>query len=176
MEEIDDPALKEALEQLQQNMNAMTPEQLREAMQNVEFNEQLYKERIERTIELFKQLKLNADLEKLAQSYDDMARQEEQLQSEDSPNAEAQNEAMLEQIEQLKEQLNRLSENTSEKNEEMIDELQNLSRNQLEEIKKNLLEDWKHNVKKKQNHNPARVATKKEIHKRVKMMKSRTKD
>ncbi|MCR9132573.1 MAG: hypothetical protein NXI08_08365 [bacterium] len=138
MEEIDDPALREALEQLQQNMNAMTPEQLREAMQNVEFNEQLYKERIERTIELFKQLKLNADLEKLAQSYDDMARQEEQLQSEDSPNAEAQNEAMLEQIEQLKEQLNRLSENTSEKNEEMIDELQNLSRDQLEEIKKEL--------------------------------------
>ncbi len=138
MEEIDDPALKEALEQLQQNMNAMTPEQLREAMQNVEFNEQLYKERIERTIELFKRLKLNADLEKLAQSYDDMARQEEQLQSEDPPNAEAQNESMLEQIEQLKEQLDRLSENTSEKNEQNIDELQELSKEQLEEIRKEL--------------------------------------
>lgn len=138
MEEIDDPALKEALEQLQENMSSMTPEQLREAMQNVEFNEELYKERIERTIELFKQLKLNADLEKLAKSYEDMARQEEQLQNPDSPNAEAQNESMLEQINQLKEQLEKLSENTSDKNEQTIDELQEQSDQKLEDIKKEL--------------------------------------
>lgn len=138
MEEIDDPALKEALEQLQENMSSMTPEQLREAMQNVEFNEELYKERIERTIELFKQLKLNADLEKLAKSYEDMARQEEQLQNPDSPNAEAQNESMLEQIDQLKEQLEKLSENTPDKNEQTIDELQELSSEQLGEIKEEL--------------------------------------
>lgn len=138
MEEIDDPALKEALDQLQENMSSMTPEQLREAMQNVEFNEELYKERIERTIELFKQLKLNADLEKLAKSYEDMARQEEQLQNPDSPNAEAQNESMLDQIDQLKEQLEKLSENTSDKNEQTIDELQEQSDQKLEDIKKEL--------------------------------------
>ena len=82
MDEIDDPAFREALQELQENLNSMTPEQMREAMQKTEFNEQLYKERIERTIELFKKLKLNADLEKLATSYEDMARQEEESEAE----------------------------------------------------------------------------------------------
>ncbi len=138
MEEIDDPAFKEALEKLQENMSSMTPEQLREAMDNAEFNEQLYKERIERTIELFKQLKLNADLDKLAKAYEDMARQEEQLNNSESPNAEAQNEFMLEQIDQLKDQLDKLSENTSPKNEQAIGELQQYSKEEIEKIKEEL--------------------------------------
>lgn len=139
MEEIDDPAFREALEQLQENLNSMTPEQLREAMQNTEFNEQLYKERLERTLELFKQLKLNADLEKLAQSYEDLARQEEeQSNSEDSASNEEQQESLLEQTEQVEEQLEKLDENTTSKTESAIDQLQEQSQEKLEQIKEQL--------------------------------------
>ena len=46
----------------------MSPEQMRQALEDVEFNEERYKERIERSIELFKQLKLTSDLQKLARS------------------------------------------------------------------------------------------------------------
>jgi hypothetical protein len=137
MEEIDDPAFREALEQLQENLNSMTPEQLREAMENAEFNEELYKERIERTIELFKQLKLNADLEKLAQSYEDLARQEEEISSNQESNPEQQ-ESLLEQTEQVEEQLQKLDENTTEKTERTVDELQESSKKELDEIKKEL--------------------------------------
>lgn len=139
MEEIDDPAFREALENMQENLNSMTPEQLREAMQNAEFNEELYKERLERTIELFKQLKLNADLEKLAQAYEDLARQEEDISNndEEESNPEEQ-ESLLEQTEQVEEQLQKLDENTTSKNEQSVNELQELSKQKLEEIKEAL--------------------------------------
>ncbi|HAW80823.1 MAG TPA: hypothetical protein DCX27_14570, partial [Balneola sp.] len=65
-----DPGLREALEKLRENIQQLSPEQLRRAMEDVEFNEEDYKKRIERTIELFKQLKLMSDMEKLAKSFD----------------------------------------------------------------------------------------------------------
>ena len=65
MKEIDDPAFQEALEQLRENLQQMNPEQMRQALEDVEFNEERYKERLERSIELFKQLKLTSNLEKL---------------------------------------------------------------------------------------------------------------
>lgn len=140
MEQIDDPAFREALEKLQEQMRTMSPEQLREAMKDVEFNEELYKERLERTIELFKQLKLISDLEKLAQSYEDLAEQEEELQAQDlAPEDEKeQRESTLEQLEQLKEQTEDLSENTSDKNEQSISEYQEESQEQLNEVSKEL--------------------------------------
>ena len=78
MKEIDDPAFREALEQLRENLQQMSPEQMRQALEDVEFNEERYKERIERSIELFKQLKLTSDLEKLARSYEELAKEEAQ--------------------------------------------------------------------------------------------------
>ena len=75
MKEIDDPAFREALEQLRENLQQMNPEQMRQAL-DVEFNEERYKERIERSIELFKQLKLTSNLEKLARSYEALAKEE----------------------------------------------------------------------------------------------------
>ncbi|MBT6398827.1 MAG: hypothetical protein HOK04_03460, partial [Verrucomicrobia bacterium] len=76
MKEIDDPTFREALEQLRENLQQMNPEQMRQALEDVEFNEERYKERLERSIELFKQLKLTSDLEKLARSYEELAKEE----------------------------------------------------------------------------------------------------
>lgn len=140
MEEIDDPAFREALQKLQEQMSEMTPEQLRDALQEAEFNEELYKQRLERTLELFKQLKLNSDLEKLAEAYDDLARQEEELenQSNDSESQEEQRKSTLEQTEKLKEQIEKLSENTTGKTEESIEAYQKMSQEELERIQKEL--------------------------------------
>jgi hypothetical protein len=145
MEQIDDPDFREALEKLQENMQRMTPEQLRRAMEETEFNEELYKQRIERTLELFKQLKLNSDLEKLAKSYDDLARQEEDLESNEKTGEDIaqQTESTQEQIEQLKDQIDDLDENTTKKTEKTVQELSEFSKEKLEEIKKQLEERLK---------------------------------
>lgn len=142
MEEIDDPSFREALEKMQEQMSEMSPEQLRDALQEAEFNEELYKQRIERTLELFKQLKLNSDLEKLAQTYEDLARQEEELANESiSPEQEQeQRESTLDQAEQLEERIDQLSENTTDKTEESIEGFQELSKSELAKIQEELKE------------------------------------
>lgn len=140
MEEIDDPAFKEALQKLQENMSNMSPDELRKALEEAEFNEELYKERLERTLELFKQLKLNSDLEKLAQAYEDMARQEEEISNEEVSDEKKglQRESMMEQIRQLKEQLENLSQNTTDKTKSTISELQEYSDEELNKIREQM--------------------------------------
>lgn len=148
MEEIDDPAFKEALEKLRQQMQSLSPEQLRQALEETEFNEELYKQRLERTLELFKQLKLNSDLEKLANSYEELAREEEKTAFEETNTQEhtelekeaEQRRQRLQDLEQLQKQLDQLSENTTPKNEKAVAELQQTSEQELEEIRKKVQE------------------------------------
>ncbi|WP_409029126.1 DUF4175 family protein [Gracilimonas sediminicola] len=148
MKEIDDPAFREAMEKLQEQLGQMNPEQLRQAMENLEFNEELYRERLERTVELFKQLKLNSDLDKLAKSFEDMARKEEERaqKEETDPDESAQNreqqlEQSLKENEKLKNQVDSLSNNTSAKNEKAVSEFQEETRKELEQLSDDLKEE-----------------------------------
>lgn len=145
MEEIDDPAYREALEKLQEQFERMTPEQMRQAMEDLEFNEELYKERLERTIELFKQIKLNSDLDKLARSFEDMARRNDDGESEDSNRNDQANidqlREMIEENEALKEKVESLSENTSQKNEEEISSFQQEANDELDQLSEEMEEE-----------------------------------
>lgn len=138
MKEIDDPAFREAMKQLQEQLGNMNPEELRKAMENMEFNEELYRERLNRTIELFKQLKLNSDLDKLATSFEEMARRES-----DSTKTREELQQTKEENEKLKEQAETLSENTSGKNQKEIQELQENLKKNLDEINKSLDQELK---------------------------------
>ncbi len=144
MEEIDDPGLREALEKLRENMQQLNPEQLRRAMEEVEFSEEDFKKRLERTIELFKQLKLMSDMEKLAKSFEDQARQEQELSENPPSDEEAENKRKedLKQIEKLRESIENLSENTSEKTEKPVSEFQQETQEELENRIKKEIEDW----------------------------------
>ena len=157
MKEIDDPAFREALEQLQENLQQMDPDQMRQALEEVEFNEERYKERLERTLELFKQLKLNSDLEKLAQSYEELADQEQEQEAgqgeeqegsdqNTEQKAEQEKESLLEELNRLEEQTDALSEQSSPENEQAIQELQEFSKEALEEIKERLEQESNPNL------------------------------
>lgn len=167
MKEIDDPAFREALEQLRENLQQMNPEQIRQDLEDVEFNEKRYKERLERSIELFKQLKLNSDLEKLARSYEELAKEEaerngqteedEEGTEEESnqnssktkrpnPLTEQKRQALQEELNRLQEQNKKLSEQISPKNEDIIQELQEFSMDKLEKIKERIQQESQPNL------------------------------
>lgn len=131
LEEIDDPALREALEELQQSLDSFSPDQLREALENVEFNEQAYKERLDRTLELFKRLQLSSDLEKIARSAEDISQQQENA----DPNDQNQQESLNEQLDKLKDQIDELSENPPEQSQEKVEEFQEQAKKDIEESK-----------------------------------------
>ncbi|HBX66382.1 MAG TPA: hypothetical protein DEG32_09550, partial [Balneolaceae bacterium] len=142
MEEIDDPEYLKAMEKLKEQLSQMNPEQMSEAIENLEFNEKLYKERLERTIELFKELKLNSDLDKLAKSFEDMARKEQERQETDGEPQTSKEQQALEQTlkenEQLKSQVDSLSQNTSDKNKQTVSEYQEQTKQELEKISEQL--------------------------------------
>lgn len=144
MEEIDDPSLREALEKLRENMQELTPQQLRQAMEEVEFNEEDFKNRLERTIELFKQLKLMSDMEKLAKSFEDQARQEKELAETPPSKEETKNkrEEDLEQLKKLQDAIDKLSENESEKTEKAVSDYQKEAKEELEENIEKKIKEW----------------------------------
>lgn len=136
MEEINDPAIQEALQKLQDQMGKVSPEQLRKALEEVEFNEEAYKERLQRTINLFKQLKLMSDMEKLAESFENKAAQEEDLkdsQTDEEEFSKTRNQDK-EQLDKLKIALEKLSDYVSEKNEDLIDKYKDETQEDIEKL------------------------------------------
>jgi hypothetical protein len=79
LEELQDNELKEALEQMQKSLENMNPDQFRKSLEDLEFNEEVYKQRLERTIELFKKLKKEANLSQLDNALEKLAAQQDSL-------------------------------------------------------------------------------------------------
>ncbi|MEL7834118.1 DUF4175 family protein [Fodinibius sp. Rm-B-1B1-1] len=143
MKEINDPELEKALDELRNSLGEMSPDEMREALQNYEFNEEQYRQRINRTLNLFKSLKLNSDLEKAARSLEDLAEQEKTLSESNAPSKEeiSQQKAIENDLSDLEEQLQEINENAPDKAKSKINELQEQSQQQLKEIKKQLQEN-----------------------------------
>ncbi|WP_456426832.1 DUF4175 family protein [Rhodocaloribacter sp.] len=81
-EEINSPELMEALKQLQEAMQNLNLQQMQQAIENFQFNEEQYQERLERTLELFKKLRVEQGLEEISKRMEELAREEERLAEE----------------------------------------------------------------------------------------------
>lgn len=92
VEEINSPELMEALEELEQSLQDLDLQQMQQALENFEFNEQQYQERLERSLELFKQLRVQQKLDEAARRADDLRQQEERLAEETQRRRQAQDE------------------------------------------------------------------------------------
>lgn len=143
MDEIDDPELLELLEKLQQGMENMDQQELQEMMNQMEFDEQSYQERLERTAELFKQLKLDADLDRMSSMMEELAKQEEQvIQQQDDPESQIrQQQSIQEELDKLNEQLSKLPENSPSRQQDKVQELSEEMQQQLEELQEQMQEN-----------------------------------
>ncbi len=80
MEEVATPELMEALQKLQEAMENLDLPQMMEAMEDFEFNEEQFRERIERALELLERLQTAQKLDEAAKRAEALAEQEEALQ------------------------------------------------------------------------------------------------
>ena len=145
MKEINDPELKKALQELRNSLGEMNPDEMRKALENYEFNEEQYRQRIDRTLNLFKSLKLNSDLEKAAQSLEELAEQEKEISESDEISQEEidQQESIREDLSDLQEQLNKMDDTAPDKAKPQVEELQQKSSEKLKDIQKELQENIK---------------------------------
>ncbi len=82
VEEIDSPEFREAMAQLQEAIAGMDLTQIQEAIEQFEFSETQYQQRLERTLELFKNLRAQQSLEEAARRAEELARQQERMEEE----------------------------------------------------------------------------------------------
>ena len=138
MDDLDDPALREALEELRQALENMSPQDIERALENVDFNENLYRERLERTAELFKRLKMNSDLDKLARQYEDMAERMQQDDEKSLDQLSDEMESVRNDMDSLSEQLEQLDSNPPKRSEETLRELKENAQQNLERLKEQM--------------------------------------
>lgn len=156
MDQIKDPAIQEALKKLQQSLENMNQEQIRKALEDIEFDEQSYKDRLKRTLELFKKLKLNSDLGKMSKALEKLSRQEEALQSDSLSTTEQaeRQESIMDDLKQLSEQVDSLSNNPPENAQKAIEQLQEQSKQQMEQTGEQLEQNIKQ-LKQQQQSDPS---------------------
>ena len=82
VEEIDSPEFREAMAQLQEAIAELDLAQVQEAIEQFEFSETQYRQRLERTLELFKNLRAQQSLEEAARRAEELARQQERMEEE----------------------------------------------------------------------------------------------
>lgn len=79
IEEINSPELREALEELEDAMQSGDLREMQEAMENVDMSEEDYREQLDRTLSLFKQLKAQQKLEEMARRAENLGQLQERL-------------------------------------------------------------------------------------------------
>ncbi|MCY4159710.1 MAG: chromosome partitioning protein ParA [Bacteroidetes bacterium] len=133
-EEINSPELIEALQELQESLSELDPASMLESLDKFEFNEEMFRERMERTLELFKNFQVQQQLEEAARRAEDLQQVQEKLAEEtgaDEPSDDF--DTLIEEQQQASEEMSSLEA----KMEEIVDrmkELQNAPMAQMDQL------------------------------------------
>lgn len=138
MQELSAPELQEALQRLQQAMEEMNATEIQRSLEELSFDSRLYQQRLERTLELFQQLRLQAEMEQAAQRAEMLAEEQQQRAQETSEArtqeeferiAQEQQEA-AEQAQRLEEQLRQIAERSQNVRQSPREQLEQLQQEQ----------------------------------------------
>lgn len=121
--ELENSELREALEKMQEQLRNLNPNQFREAFENLEFNEKIFQQRLERTVELFKKLKSEATLDRMAKSLEKMAVQQDSL-AKQSENMRNEQQELKEALEKIQQSIDELSTDPPKSRKEDLESLQ----------------------------------------------------
>lgn len=144
MQEIDDPKILEALKALQEGLQNADQNMIREALEQVDFNEERFQERLNRTAELFKSLQMNAELDRMSSILEDLAAREEALIGDELPEFEEQLDRQRQiqnELNSLPERLDRLQERGPQRARETLENLREQTNEGLRETGEQLQQD-----------------------------------
>lgn len=155
VEEVRTPELMDALKQLQSAMQNMDMNEMQDALEKFEFSEEMYQERLERTLDLFKKFRVDQDMEEIEERAKDLSEteqrladeteklEEEQKQAEDPQDANSDNEQPGERKDELAEEQELAAEEMKaleEKMEEVRKRMEEMDNMPAEEMQ-DLMED-----------------------------------
>ncbi len=83
-QQINSPEFQQALKRMQDAMRNVSPEQLLQAMKQVQFSEEMFRQSIERTLNLLKRIQIEQKVDEMVKRADQLQQEQEQLQKETS--------------------------------------------------------------------------------------------
>lgn len=113
--------MKELFDELEKLMNEMNKDDIQEQLENMDLNNEDIEKELDRTLELFKQMEFEQDLEEVIEKLDKLAEDQEQL-AEDTKEKNLDPEELKEKQEELNEEFEEVKkelEDLKEKNEDM---------------------------------------------------------
>ncbi|NUN69801.1 MAG: hypothetical protein HUU02_08840 [Bacteroidetes bacterium] len=127
--EMDSPEFQKAMKRMQEAMQSADPEQMRQAMQQAQFNEEQFRQSIERTMSLLKRIQIEQKVDELLKRTEEMKQAQEAVREEtekldpkDAGKAEdlaRKQEAVDRQLEEMKKELEGLQERMEQFPKEM---------------------------------------------------------
>ncbi len=82
LQQINSPEFQDAMKRMQEAMQNVSPDQLRQAMQQVQFSEDAFRQSIERTMELLKRIQVEQKMDEMVKRSNELGKQQESLQKE----------------------------------------------------------------------------------------------
>lgn len=144
IDRLNDPNLKALQKEFQKAMEQMTPDQMKKAMENFEFNEEEFKKSIERTMKILKRMQAEQKTDALKKQAEELAEQLEDMEkkAEDTnPNDKEKLSELTKKTEQIKKDMENLDKNANDLNELLSEideqELQNELQEAQEELNNN---------------------------------------
>ena len=157
MDEMNSEEMKNALEKLQKEMQSMNRDEAQQSLEDMEFNEEMFRKSVERTVNLLKRIQIEQKMdevikrtEELQNKIDELKAETEKsdLSSEAEKNELAKKEEEIsKQLEKLKEEMDKLQEKMSEfkempndKMSELQEEMESQKNEELSEEMKEMLQ------------------------------------
>jgi hypothetical protein len=147
MEQISDPAILKLLEEMEKSLQNIDQNQLRQALENFEFSEERYRERLQRTMDLFKSLQTMAEIDKLEKRLEELENREKSLESPDVDNDRFQKtqENVAEELKAIDKTMEKLPQNAAEKQRDNLEKLNSEMKRDMQELQKQLQESVQQN-------------------------------
>lgn len=132
MEEMKNPEMEKFMKELQEKMEQLTPEQIKEKMENMEMKNEEIEKSIERTMELLKQLEVQQKIDELKNKLDQLQQKQDML-NEKTEKAKTPEE--MKQTEQMQNDLNKQMEEINKDMKELADKKEKTSTPDKEKMK-----------------------------------------
>ncbi len=141
LSEVESPELKRSQQQIQEALKKADPQKLKEAMDNMKFNEEQFKKSIERTLSILKRLKAEQKTDALTKRAEELAKKQEDIEKKlqnANPNDPQKREDFAKEQDRLEKEMKDLAKELGELEELMKDIGEEMPMDEMQKAKESL--------------------------------------
>jgi hypothetical protein len=141
MEQMNSPEFAEAMKKMQQALQQLSPEAMRQALEQFKFSEEEFRKSIERTMNLLKRIQIEQKVDEVVKRAEEMKKQQEELQkstAQTNPQDKDRLNDLAQQQQDLKQQLDQLQKELEDLRKKMEEFPKEMPLSEMEKAQKTL--------------------------------------